>query len=66
MLLSVVSFAVSRPQVLDVLSDVSYSYSLGRLALAGSNLVRVLDASSSDFKEIKADAMDLEPNQVSY
>lgn len=35
------------------------------MAVGGSNMVRVLDTSNIEFKEVKADAIDLEPNQVS-
>mmetsp|Transcript_36982 Transcript_36982/g.82211 ORF Transcript_36982/g.82211 Transcript_36982/m.82211 type:complete len:1366 (+) Transcript_36982:300-4397(+) len=47
---------------LDVLADVSYSPSLGRVALVGSSCVRVMNASGTDFSEIKADAIDLDAN----
>jgi WD repeat-containing protein 19 len=57
---------LQRPcvQVLDVLSDAAYAPSLARIALAGSNSVRIMDASGSEFNEIKSDAVELDPGQV--
>lgn len=49
---------------MDTLTDVSFSAALGRVAMGGANCVRVLDASGSDYGEIKSDAVDLDPNQA--
>lgn len=47
---------------LDVLSDVSYCASLGRLALGGASSVRVVDASGTDYGEVKGDSVELDPS----
>lgn len=41
----------------------TYCASLGRVAMAGANCVRVLDA-NADYNEIKGDAVDLDANQA--
>ncbi|GFH09592.1 WD_REPEATS_REGION domain-containing protein, partial [Haematococcus lacustris] len=61
---SEISEEVFSSKVLDVLSDVAYAPSLGRIAVAGACNVRILDASGTEFTEVKADAIDLEPNQA--
>jgi hypothetical protein len=50
--------------MLDVCTTVACSPSVGRIAVGGSNCVRILDTSGPTFQEIKADAIDLEPSQV--
>jgi hypothetical protein len=57
-------FALVLLQLLDVCCSAAYSPTFGRIALGGSNSVRILDTSSPTFAEIKSDAIDLEPNQV--
>lgn len=53
---------VHQAQYLEVLTDMAYSAAQGRIALAGSNSVRIMDVSGTDYSEIKGDAIDLEPN----
>lgn len=53
---------VHQGSYLEVLTDISYSQAQGRIVLAGSNSVRILDVSGSDYAEVKGDALDLEPH----
>ncbi|PNW73788.1 hypothetical protein CHLRE_13g572700v5 [Chlamydomonas reinhardtii] len=58
-----ISEEVHSGKYLDTLTDVTYCASLGRVAMAGANCVRVLDA-NADYNEIKGDAVDLDANQA--
>ncbi|KAG1674427.1 hypothetical protein FOA52_012954 [Chlamydomonas sp. UWO 241] len=52
---------VHQAQYLEVLTDMAYSQAQGRIAVAGSNSVRIMDVSGSEYSEVKSDALDLDP-----
>lgn len=56
------SAEVHSNKLLDVLSDMAYSPSLGRVAVGGGDMVRVLDVGSA-YGEIKSDAIELRSHQ---
>ncbi|MEW5318051.1 MAG: hypothetical protein WDW38_009304 [Sanguina aurantia] len=59
-----ISEEVHSGRYLDLLTDVAYSPALGRIALAGSSSIRVVDASGTDYTEVKSNAIDLDPHQL--
>jgi len=52
---------VHQATLLDVLTDAAYSQAQGRIAVAGSNSVRIMDVTGSEYSEVKSDAIDLDP-----
>jgi WD repeat-containing protein 19 len=38
------------------------NYAQGRIALAGSNSIRIMDVSGTEYGEVKSDAIDLDPS----
>ncbi|GAX77949.1 hypothetical protein CEUSTIGMA_g5391.t1 [Chlamydomonas eustigma] len=53
---------IHQAMYLDALSDMAYSPAQGRIALGGSHCVRIMDVSGTDYHEVKADAIDLDPS----
>jgi len=59
-----ISEEVYSERLLEVCTTISSSPAYGRIAVGGSNSVRILETSGPTFAENKTDAIDLQPDQI--